>query len=130
MDIATRFQPRVRAQSYLDRERNAMPHDNDSGGECTLAYPSRGRGGYILTPETAETLSRRKFQRTAPDADTSNTFRKPSIPASATRQAKLEHGPSVSQRRKSTLRENVRVPSGPREFPSPGKRYETQHCFG
>ncbi|KAK5136520.1 hypothetical protein LTR08_002864 [Meristemomyces frigidus] len=101
-DMATRFQPRVRAQSYLDREREreraAVPEDSEGD---------------------AESRPRRKFQATA---DTEPTFRKPSIPASAMRPAGLEPRPSLSSRRRSTLRENVRVPTGPREFPSPGKR--------
>ncbi|KAK5116973.1 hypothetical protein LTR62_006694 [Meristemomyces frigidus] len=105
MDVATRLQTRVRAQSYLDMERNAMP--DDSEGDST------------------ESRTRRKFQRTiAADSDSNNNngFRKPSIPASATRPAGLEHRPSLVNRRRSTFRENVRVPSGPREFPNPGKR--------
>jgi len=78
-------------------------------------------------PNTAsETHAHRKIQRTTTDADASHTFRKPSLPASATRQppSGLENRPglSQSQRRRSTLRENVRVPSGPRELPSPGRR--------
>ncbi|KAK3066025.1 serine/threonine protein kinase, CMGC, dual-specificity, partial [Teratosphaeriaceae sp. CCFEE 6253] len=105
MDVATRFQPRARAQSFLDRERNAMPDDSEGDS-------------------TNESTTRRKFQRTAPaesDTATTATFRKPSVPASASRPAGLEPRPSLSNRRRSTLRENVRVPSGPREFPSPGK---------
>ncbi|KAK0864750.1 serine/threonine protein kinase, CMGC, dual-specificity [Friedmanniomyces endolithicus] len=101
METATRFQPRVRAQSFLDRERDNMPDDSEG--------------------DSSESVARRKYQRTAPDSD-SNTFRKPSLPASASRPAGLDRRPSLSNRRKSTLRENIRVPSGPREFPSPGKR--------
>ncbi|KAH9826168.1 Dual specificity protein kinase pom1 [Teratosphaeria destructans] len=101
MDVATRYQPRVRAPSYLERERNAVSED-DAGVDS----------------------ERRKFQRTqATESDASNTFRKPSIPASATRQqAGGEQRQNNGHRRKSTLRENVRVPSGPREFPSGGSR--------
>ncbi|KAF7195564.1 DYRK-family kinase pom1 [Pseudocercospora fuligena] len=108
MDVATRFQPRPRTgSSYLERERNA----SGSNG------PAEGSGS------ESESLIRRKFQRTtAADADTTDhTFRKPALPASATRPP-ADHKPSFSHRRRSTLRENVRVPSGPREFPSPGKR--------
>jgi len=80
----------------------------------------------ILTPHfVAESnVARRKFQRTttAPEATTDQGFRKPSIPASAMR-GNLERAPSFSERRKSTLRSNIRVPSGPREFPSsPGRQ--------
>ncbi|KAK4556968.1 serine/threonine protein kinase, CMGC, dual-specificity [Recurvomyces mirabilis] len=103
MDVATRFQTRIRAQAYLDNERNAMPDDSEG--------------------DLSEPATRRKFQRTtATDSDSNNGFRKPSLPASATRPTGLEHRPSLTNRRRSTLRENVRVPSGPREFPSPGKR--------
>ncbi|TKA36135.1 hypothetical protein B0A54_13074 [Friedmanniomyces endolithicus] len=101
METATRFQPRARAQSFLDRERDNMPDDSEG--------------------DSSESVARRIYQRTAPDS-ASNTFRKPSLPASASRPAGLDRRPSLSNRRKSTLRENIRVPSGPREFPSPGKR--------
>ncbi|KXT12148.1 hypothetical protein AC579_10388 [Pseudocercospora musae] len=108
MDVATRFQSAPRTtSSYLERERNA----NASNA------PAEGSGS------ESESLIRRKFQRTtAADADTTDhTFRKPALPASATRPP-ADHKPTFSHRRRSTLRENVRVPSGPREFPSPGKR--------
>ncbi|TKA56779.1 hypothetical protein B0A55_13337, partial [Friedmanniomyces simplex] len=101
METATRYQPRVRTQSFLDRERNDMPDDSEG--------------------DSSESIARRKYQRTAPDSD-NTTFRKPSLPASASRPPGLDRRPSLSNRRRSTLRENVRVPSGPREFPSPGKR--------
>lgn len=124
MDIATRFQPRVRAQSYLDRERGLLP--DDSGGEGTSDQPldaerSVVQGGRdsVLTPSAAEARSRRKFQRTAPE-DSTATFRKPALPASATRP--LAERPGLAGRRRSMLREN-RVPSGPRPLDfSPGKR--------
>lgn len=81
----------------------------------------------------AESLIRRKFQRTnAVEVDGSDeTFRKPSIPASATR-VSTEQRPSFTHRRRSTLRDNARVPSGPREPPSPAKRSVTMctMCYG
>lgn len=124
MDVAARYQPRVRAQTYLDREPNA-PTAEDSGPECKphasdLANQMIG----ALTSETAESLTRRKFQRTANNPDSNEHFRKPSVPASATRRLG-ERRPSESARRRSVnQREGMRVPSGPREFPgSPGKRY-------
>lgn len=125
MDIATRYQPRLRAQSYLDRERNNMPHD-DSGTESEHIAPHTvSRQPQSLIHEPAESLPRRKFQRTAPESDSNDTFRKPSIPASAMR-AVPDRRPSVTnaRRRSTTMRENMRVPSGPREYPggSPGKR--------
>lgn len=75
--------------------------------------------------ELAESLARRKFQRTVGDESSkdTSTFRKPTIPASASRPQQPEQKSSFSHRRRSTLRENVRVPSGPRDYPgSPGKR--------
>ena len=125
MEYATRYQPRLRAQSYLDRERNSMPHD-DSGTESEHTAPYAAiRPPQSLTYEPAESLPRRKFQRTAPETDTNDTFRKPLIPASAMR-AVPDRRPSVTnaRRRSTTMRENMRVPSGPREYPggSPGKR--------
>nr|OQO23649.1 hypothetical protein B0A51_11334 [Rachicladosporium sp. CCFEE 5018] len=123
MDFATRYQPRVRAQSYLDRERNTMPHD-DSGTEN-------------------ESLPRRKFQRTTAETAATDPFRKPSLPASAYpngRQVSVRRpsvgpaggavtGPPGSRRRSVAVREavHVRVPSGPRAYPeSPGKRFGSQ----
>ncbi|PPJ60378.1 hypothetical protein CBER1_11150 [Cercospora berteroae] len=101
MDVATRYQPRVRTGSYLDQQRNVQP--DDSGTE-------------------SESLVRRKFQRTTGDESSNETFRKPSIPASASR-AQSEQKSNFTHRRRSTLRDNARVPSGPREYPgSPGKR--------
>ncbi|KAK5760522.1 serine/threonine protein kinase, CMGC, dual-specificity [Elasticomyces elasticus] len=106
MDTATRWQPRARAESFLRAEREVMP--DDSEGDSTDSRNTR----------------QSKYQRTVATTATDSeqpTFRKPSLPASATRT--LEHRPSLStRRRQSTLRENVRVPSRPREFPSPGKR--------
>ncbi|QIW95459.1 hypothetical protein AMS68_000977 [Peltaster fructicola] len=92
-----------------------------------------------------EAASRRKFQRTAPVAtDNTGQFRKPSLPASATRQASGTHQrqPSASldlQRRPSltnvhkrrtsaVIRDGMRVPSGPRDYPgSPGKKIATSN---
>ncbi|KAK3700735.1 serine/threonine protein kinase, CMGC, dual-specificity [Vermiconidia calcicola] len=109
MDVATRYQPRQRTASYRDMDGNTLPEDSSGESESNPV--------------------RRKFQRTTtdPEGTTSATqqgFRKPSLPASATRAAGVEHRPSFSQRRKSNFRgENVRVPSGPREYPtSPGKQ--------
>ncbi|KAM3418721.1 hypothetical protein BST61_g4696 [Cercospora zeina] len=101
MDVATRFQPRAQTGSYLDQQQNAPP--DDSGTE-------------------SESLVRRKFQRTTGDESSTETFRKPTIPASASR-AHPERKSSFTHRRRSTLRDNARVPSGPREYPgSPGRR--------
>ncbi|KJX97075.1 hypothetical protein TI39_contig562g00016 [Zymoseptoria brevis] len=100
--ISTRFQHRARAPNYLDREQNGALED--SGND-------------------SESLNRRKFQRTAAarkDAS-DETFRKPTLPASATRTT-TDQRPSLHHRRRSTLRDTPRVPSGPREFPSPGRR--------
>lgn len=163
MDIATRFQPRARGQtqSYLEKERNgnALPQE-DSGGECMLtripsftspsppcyastAHPHADPSASRAATDSISNHRRAKFPRTATGtttdphetADTTNPFRKPSLPASATRQAGqgqgqggMEHQSSVRNRnrRRSTMRENARVPSGPRQFPgrsgSPGKR--------
>lgn len=82
-------------------------------------------------PTASESTTRRKYQRTAALTDAEPApaaFRRPTLPASATRPAGgasggVERRPSITTRRRSTLRENVRLPSGPREFPSPGKRY-------
>ncbi|KAI6899860.1 hypothetical protein KC355_g19773, partial [Hortaea werneckii] len=68
-----------------------------------------------------------KYARTGNATDTADVhaFRKPSAPASASKAAGQggERTPSITTRRKPTLRENVRVPSGPRELPrSPSKR--------
>lgn len=77
----------------------------------------------VLTVHVAEpNLVRRKFQRTTVEPSIEPTFRKPSNPASAVRAGKQEHRTSFSDRRKSTLRENVRIPSGPLQDSSPGKR--------
>jgi dual specificity tyrosine-phosphorylation-regulated kinase 2/3/4 len=134
MDVAaTRYQPRNRAQSYLDRE-NGTPATEDSGPECKPATSmlAKGYNSGALTSKTAESQTRRKFQRTAPNPEDGEGFRKPSIPASATRRPVVDRRPSdsASARRRSThLREGMRVPSGPREFPggSPGKRYVDEH---
>lgn len=124
MDVEARYNTRFRTQGQLHRGMHAG--QDDSGGECeSPVHPERAALGRALTDHVpAESnLVRRKFQRTATDpTDTDTTFRKPSLPASATRAAGLEHRPSLSQRRRSTLRENVRVPSGPRDFPSPSKQ--------
>ncbi|KAK5170405.1 serine/threonine protein kinase, CMGC, dual-specificity [Saxophila tyrrhenica] len=104
MDAATRYPIRERAGSYRDMDGQAMPED--SGGE------------------SESNVVRRKFQRTTtdPEATSNQGFRKPSVPASAMR-GNPERAPSLNQRRKSTLRDNIRVPSGPREYPtSPGKQ--------
>jgi dual specificity tyrosine-phosphorylation-regulated kinase 2/3/4 len=130
MDVAaTRYQPRNRAQSYLDRE-NGTPATEDSGPECkpVTSMLAKGYNNGALTSKTAESQTRRKFQRTAANPEDGEGFRKPSIPASATRRPVVDRRPSdsASARRRSThLREGMRVPSGPREFPggSPGKRY-------
>ena len=78
-----------------------------------------------LTTKTAESLTRRKFQRTATNPDGDGGFRKPSIPASVTRRPLTDRRPSDGARKRNTsLREGMRQPSGPRDFPgSPGKRY-------
>ncbi len=92
-----------------------------------------------MPPIAESNLVRRKFARTTTDPEP--TFRKPSLPASATRplppqhsasattassRTGLERAPSFtkdSPRRRTALRENMRVPSGPREYPgSPGKQ--------
>jgi dual specificity tyrosine-phosphorylation-regulated kinase 2/3/4 len=123
--ISTRFQPRARAPNYLDREQNGV--SEDSGNDCELtALPSNDSH---LSPSAdtnaAESLNRRKFQRTAAartDA-ADETFRKPTLPASATRTS-TDQRPQLHHRRRSTLRDIPRVPSGPREFPSPSRRFE------
>lgn len=126
MDIASRFQPgRQRAPAYLDRNGNAA---EDSGTECMDTQNIAGQKRDRPTDNTAaESFIRRKFQRTNAEATNpnDNTFRKPSIPASASRPQQAEQRTSFShnRRRSTALRENVRVPSGPREFPSPHKRY-------
>lgn len=124
MDVAARYQPRVRAQSYLDRENGAAAAE-ESGPECRPLTPATGAESGVLTSKTAESQTRRKFQRTAPNPDNNEVFRKPSIPASAARRTVVDRRPSDSPRRTGTNpREGMRVPSGPREFPgsSPGKR--------
>jgi len=88
-----------------------------------------------LTTKTAESLTRRKFQRTATNPDGDGGFRKPSIPASVTRRPLTDRRPSDGARKRNiSLREGMRVPSGPRDFPgSPGKRYaqtSSRSCGG
>ena len=126
MDVAAaRYQPRARAQSFLDRE-NGAPATEDSGPECKPVTSAKGYNNSALTSKIAESQTRRKFQRTAANPEDGEGFRKPSIPASATRRPVVDRRPSDSARRRSThLRDGMRVPSGPREFPggSPGKRY-------
>lgn len=126
MDTASRFHIRGQAQPYLDRERNGVP--DDSGNECEKEHNyHRLRRRRSTDSEAAESLIRRKFQRTTTDATNNNdTFRKPSIPASASRPQADQRAGFSHHRRRSTLRENARVPSGPREFPSPGKRYASR----
>lgn len=130
MDIATRFQPRPRGTSYLDQPGAGLSEDTSTEGENYHHHhrvadaPATARTEH----ELVDPLARRnpKFQRT-PSGDDSHkdasAFRKPTIPASASR-PQTEQPSGLSHRRRSTLRENVRVPSGPREYPgSPGKRY-------
>lgn len=123
MDIATRYQPRPRGTSYLDQQRAALP--DDSGTECE-DYRHMSDATASTDNELAESLARRKFQRTVGGDDSSmdtSTFRKPTMPASASRPQQPEQKSSFSHRRRSTLRENVRVPSGPRDYSgSPAKR--------
>lgn len=126
MDVAAaRYQPqaRMRAQPVLDRDAN-VPAADDSGPECRPLTASTLPKNGALTSKTAESLTRRKFQRTATQPSDHEHFRKPSIPASATRRI-ADRRPSDSARRRSiNPREGMRVPSGPRELPgSPGKRY-------
>ncbi|KAI5369297.1 Putative serine/threonine-protein kinase, active [Septoria linicola] len=115
MDVATRFQPRVRAGTHLEQQQQQQRNNNVGGGGAAAVPDDSGT--------ESESLGRRKFQRTTgADSGSNDTFRKPTIPASA---SKLQADPksSFTHRRRSTLRENVRVPSGPREYPgSPGKR--------
>jgi len=123
MDVAA---PRARAQPYQQyRDNNAAPITDDSGPECKLGVSAKVHVNGALTTKTAESLTRRKFQRTATNPDSDGGFRKPSIPASATRRPVADRRPSDGARKRNTsLREGMRVPSGPREFPgSPGKRY-------
>ena len=124
MDIAARSQPRARLESYPQREANGLSDESGSAGKLIHeSFSTVCRHGLTLPP--AESSVRRKLQRTAPDPpdNTEATFRKPYLPASATR-PDPEHRASFNYRRRSTLRDGMRVPSGPREFPSPGKRYE------
>lgn len=122
MDVDARYNTRLRAQTHLHK--GILGVQDDSGGECELdRHRIRPAAGILTDGEAESNLVRRKFARTSTDpAETDTTFRKPSLPASATRPAGLEHRPSLNQRRRSTLRENVRVPSGPRDFPSPSKQ--------
>jgi hypothetical protein len=128
MDVAApRYQPRARAQPYQDRDNNGAPAADDSGAEGKPVTSAKVHVNGALTPKTAESLTRRKFQRTAANPDSDGGFRKPSIPASATRRTVVDRRPSEGAR--INLREGMRVPSGPREFPgSPGKRYAYKHC--
>jgi hypothetical protein len=41
MDATPRFQTRVRAESYVERERNAMPHDDSGTDSEPLINASR-----------------------------------------------------------------------------------------
>ncbi|CAK4031231.1 Dual specificity kinase pom1 [Lecanosticta acicola] len=126
MDVASRLYPRARTQSYLDQERNNnLGMTEDSGTECEMHYNMDPKRTQPVTDQVAasESLIRRKFQRTTSDENTNDeAFRKPSLPASATRPSAEQRPVLGHHRRRSTLRENARVPSGPREFPSPGKR--------
>ncbi|KAI7687927.1 hypothetical protein KC353_g20009, partial [Hortaea werneckii] len=111
MDIATRLQPRARAQGHLNREKNSAPLD-DSGGESADSLSNQRAAKYARTGNATDT------------ADV-HAFRKPSAPASASKPPGQagERTPSITTRRKPTPRENGRVPSGPRELPrSPSKR--------
>ncbi|KAK4506816.1 hypothetical protein PRZ48_000549 [Zasmidium cellare] len=127
MDTASRFHLRGQAQPYLDRERNGVP--DDSGNECELAREYHDVQS--TDNRAAESLIRRKFQRTNTDATNhDDTFRKPSIPASASRPQPDQRSGFSHHRRRSTLRENARVPSGPREFPSPGKSRTASGSIG
>ena len=131
MDVAApRYQPRARAQPYQDRDSNnnntnGAAAADDSGPECKLRTSAKVHVNGALTSKTAESLTRRKFQRTATNPDGDGGFRKPSIPASATRRTLVDRRPSEGARKRNiNLREGMRVPSGPRDFPSsPGKRY-------
>ena len=128
MDVAApRYQPRARAQPYQqDGDNNAAPGTtDDSGAECKLVVSAKVHVNGALTSKTAESLTRRKFQRTATNPDGDGGFRKPSIPASVTRRPLTDRRPSDGARKRNiSLREGMRVPSGPRDFPSsPGKRY-------
>lgn len=84
------------------------------------------RAAQSTNNEVAESLVRRKFQRTTSNANAADdTFRKPSLPASASRPQTEQRSGINHHRRRSTLRDQIRVPSGPREFPSPGRRYDS-----
>jgi hypothetical protein len=133
MDVAApRYQPRARAQPYQERDNNGAPSADESGAECKLVASAKLHVNVALTSKTAESLTRRKFQRTATNPDGDGGFRKPSIPASATRRTVVDRRPSEGARRRNmNFREGMRVPSGPRDFPgSPGKRYAYtyKHC--
>lgn len=129
MDVAARYQPRARPDAYnSSRERNVLP--DDSGAECELPPSESRRKEESRTDVSnpAESLTRRKFQRTTPAEADEHEFRRPAIPASATASASrvaADRRASIGVRRKSLAqREGMRVPSGPREYPgSPGKRY-------
>ncbi|KAF2486717.1 hypothetical protein BDY17DRAFT_321488 [Neohortaea acidophila] len=113
MDVATRFQARARAGSLFDRDGNFI---GVGAASADAADSSPARRNPLRTATDPAPPS-------PPDGP---SFRKPSMPASAARGPQtMEHRLPVNseQRRRSTFqRENVRVPSGPRDFPSPGKQ--------
>lgn len=127
MDVAMRLHPRERGDSYLNRQRDPAP--DDSGTDCKSPTADTLLDSPVFAPannRAAESLVRRKFQRTANDGEQTNaTFRKPTQPASASApRPSLENRPSFSHhRRRSALREHTRVPSGPRDFPGSSRRY-------
>nr|POF11572.1 dual specificity protein kinase pom1 [Quercus suber] len=113
MDTATRYPTRGRAAAtYLDRT-----HERSESGS---SRPTDDSGA------ESDSVNRRKFQRAHAD-ENNEGFRRPMLPASVTRG---HPQPPLANRRRSTLRENVRVPSGPREYPSPGKRLSSIAASG
>lgn len=120
MEVAARTQTRAKAQqpppAYYQVDKQAQSDD--------------------LT--AAESRPQRKFPRKSIDTTGNGfTFRKPSLPASATRNVSSSAAvtpvaydssqSAMAMRRKLSLKEN-KAPLGPRPFESPSKRYAIENA--
>ncbi|GAB7352352.1 hypothetical protein MBLNU459_g2793t1 [Dothideomycetes sp. NU459] len=134
MEVAPRLHPRDRISPYQTPDRHSQTDDSGADSEPISTPPGHAHRMFLAARHAAvadtaatpaESRARRKFQRatnTAGDND-SFSFRKPSLPASATRPAVDAKQPSMSHRRKSTLKDSRGGGLlGPRPLDSPSKR--------
>lgn len=118
MEVTSRYQSHDRSRSLFGRGNQNQSEDSSTDGISKHSCMSNASSN----PTTAESRTRKKYQRTANNNDDDSAFRKPSLPASAMKQQNGESKSSLLSRKRSVGKDASKTLHGPRPLENAGKR--------